>query len=169
MQKILPSLVLTLVCAVVCGLLAAANAVTKDKIAQAEAQKVQDSLTAVFGDGRTYTETPSPNEDITAVYESNDGVLIFDITVSGYNKDGIRALIGITQDGTVENLGIVSISETAGLGTKINDKAFLSGYIGAADAAEGPDAITGATYSSKGLRHAVELALDAYQTMKEAA
>ena len=73
------------------------------------------------------------------------GVLIFDITVSGYNKDGIRALIGITQDGTVENLGMVSISETAGLGTKINDKAFLSGYIGAADAAEGPDAITGAT------------------------
>ncbi len=169
MQKILPSLVLTIVCAVVCGLLAAANAVTKDKIAHAEAQKVQDSLTAVFGAGRTYTETTSPSEDITAVYESNDGVLIFDITVSGYNKDGIRALVGVNPDGTIENLGIVSISETAGLGTRVNDKAYLSGYIGVSDATNGPDAITGATYSSNGLRHAVELALNAYHTIKEAA
>lgn len=166
MQKVLPSLVLTLVCAVVCGLLAAANAVTKDKIAEAEAQKVQDSLIAVFGEG-TYTELANTNEAITAVYQSGSGILIFDITVSGYNKDGIRTLIGVNTDGTVADLGIVSISETAGLGTKIDDEAFLSGYIGVSDAQEGPDAITGATYSSNGLRNAVTIALEAYTTMKE--
>ncbi len=167
MQKILPSLVLTLVCAIVCGLLALANAVTKDKIAEAEAQKVQDSLIAVFGKESSYTELENTNEAVTAVYESSSGMLIFDITVSGYNKDGIRTLISVNTDGTVAGLGIVSISETVGLGTRIEDEAFLSKYIGVSDAQEGPDAITGATYSSNGLKNAVDIALHAYADMKE--
>ena len=48
-EKIFPSLVLTIVCAVVCGLLAAVQALTRDKIVQAESDKVQRSLTSVFG------------------------------------------------------------------------------------------------------------------------
>ena len=166
MQKILPSLVLMLVCAVVCGLLAAANAVTKDKIAQAEAEKVQKSLTAVFGED-TYTELENTAEDITAVYENSKGMLIFDVTADGYAKGGIRALIGINPDGTVASVGIVSLSETPGLGTKINDPAYLSKYTGIVGVKEAPDAISGATYSSKGLKRAVDTALTAFAQKKE--
>lgn len=166
MQKILPSLVLMLVCAVVCGLLAAANAVTKDKIAQAEAEKVQKSLTAVFGKD-TYTELENTAEDITAVYENSKGMLIFDVTADGYAKGGIRALIGINPDGTVASVGIVSLSETPGLGTKINDPAYLSKYTGIVGVKEAPDAISGATYSSKGLKRAVDTALTAFAQQKE--
>ncbi len=166
MQKILPSLVLMLVCAVVCGLLAAANAVTKDKIAQAEAEKVQKSLTAVFGEG-TYTELETTAEDITAMYENSEGMLIFDVTADGYAKGGIRVLIGVNPDGTVAGVGIVSLSETPGLGTKINDPAYLAKYEGVAEAKDAPDAISGATYSSKGLKNAVEAALAAYAQQKE--
>ncbi len=172
MQKILPSLVLMLVCAVVCGLLAAANAVTKDKIAQAEAEKVQKSLTAVFGED-TYTELENTAEDITAVeyitavYENSKGMLIFDVTADGYAKGGIRALIGINPDGTVASVGIVSLSETPGLGTKINDPAYLSKYTGIVGVKEAPDAISGATYSSKGLKRAVDTALTAFAQQKE--
>lgn len=166
MQKILPSLVLMLVCAVVCGLLAAANAVTKDKIAQAEAEKVQKSLTAVFGED-TYTEIDNTAENITAVYENSKGMLIFDVTADGYAKGGIRALIGINPDGTVASVGIVSLSETPGLGTKINDPAYLSKYTGIVGVKEAPDAISGATYSSKGLKRAVDTALTAFAQQKE--
>ena len=166
MQKILPSLVLMLVCAVVCGLLAAANAVTKDKIVQAEAEKVQKSLTAVFGED-TYTELENTAEDITAVYENSKGMLIFDVTADGYAKGGIRALIGINPDGTVASVGIVSLSETPGLGTKINDPAYLSKYTGIVGVKEAPDAISGATYSSKGLKRAVDTALTAFAQQKE--
>ncbi|MBR4100611.1 MAG: FMN-binding protein [Oscillospiraceae bacterium] len=166
MQKILPSLVLMLVCAAVCGLLAAANSVTKDKIAQAEAEKVQKSLTAVFGED-TYTELENTAEDITAVYENSKGMLIFDVTADGYAKGGIRALIGINPDGTVASVGIVSLSETPGLGTKINDPAYLSKYTGIVGVKEAPDAISGATYSSKGLKRAVDTALTAFAQQKE--
>lgn len=166
MQKILPSLVLMLVCAAVCGLLAAANAVTKDKIAQAEADKVQNSLTAVFGED-TYTQLPSVSEEITAVYQNSAGMYIFDITADGYAKDGIRALIGVNPDGTIADIGIVSLAETPGLGTKINDPAYLSRYAGVSDTADAPDAISGATYSSTGLRSAAETALTAFAELKE--
>ena len=166
MQKILPSLVLMLVCAVVCGLLAAANAVTKDKIVQAEADKVQKSLTAVFGED-TYTELSTDAEGITAVYRNSAGMYIFDITADGYAKGGIRALIGVNPDGTVADIGIVSLAETPGLGTKINDPAYLAAYKGIEGIKAAPDTISGATYSSKGLESAVQAALDAAAQIKE--
>ena len=121
-EKLLPSAVLTIVCAVVCGLLAAANAATHDKIVQAEADKVQKSLVRCFGEG-TYTPLETAFEGVTAVYESTDGLQIYDITADGYSKGGIRALIGIAQDGSIAGIGIVSCGETAGVGTKITDPA----------------------------------------------
>ena len=41
-----PPVVLAVVCACCCGLLAVANSVTKDKIAAAEAASIQESLTS---------------------------------------------------------------------------------------------------------------------------
>lgn len=166
MQKILPSLVLMLVCAVVCGLLAAANLVTKDKIAQAEAEKVQKSLISVFGED-IYTEMENTVEGITAVYQNSEGMLIYDITADGYAKGGIRALIGVNPDGKVASVGIVSLTETPGLGTKIGDPAYLAKYEGTQGMKDAPDAISGATYSSKGLRNAVDLAVSAFHRKKE--
>ncbi len=166
MQKFLPALILMIVCAIVCGLLAVANAMTKEKIAQAQVEKVQKSLVSVFGED-TYTPAETAYEGVSAVYTSKSGVTVFDITTSGYSKDGIQALIGIQADGTVAGIGIVSLKETAGLGTKIADAAYLSQYQGISDVQEGPDAITGATFSSGGLQAAVELALTTYQMMQE--
>ncbi len=170
MKKLLPSLVLTLVCAVVCGLLAVVNAVTKDKIAQAETDKLQNSLTAVFGEG-TYTTLEQSFEGVTAVYQSEDGIIIFDITVDGYSSGGIRALVGVASDGTVAGTGIVSCSETPGLGTQIQENGYAAGYTGASlsgtDVTGGPDLISGATKSSTGLKNAVVLALTTYSQMQE--
>ncbi len=166
MQKFLPSLVLMLVCAVVCGLLAAANAVTKDKIAQTERDKVQNSLISVFGED-TYTELECSLEDITAVYQNSSGMMIYDITADGYAKDGIRALIGVAPSGTITDIGIVSLSETPGLGTKINNPDYLARYQGINSTMFAPDAISGATYSSNGLKQAVITVLKAHAQLKE--
>ncbi len=170
MKHVIPPLVLTLVCAVVCGLLAVVNAVTEDKIAQAEIDKLQNSLISVFGEG-TYTQLDADFDGVTAVYSSEDGITIFDITTDGYAAGGIRALIGIAGDGTVANVGIVSCAETPGVGTKILENGYAAGYAGAAlsgDAVSGgPDLISGATKSSNGLRNAVALALTAHSQMKE--
>lgn len=156
-EKIMPSVVVTLVCAIVCGLLAAANAATADRIVQAEADKVQRSLAAVFGED-TYTQTADTFEGVTAVYQSSSNLMIYDITADGYSKGGLRALVGIAEDGSIAGVGIVSCGETAGVGTKVTEDAYLAGFIGAASEAEYPDSISGATFSSRGLKNAVALA-----------
>lgn len=157
-ERILPSLVLTVVCAVVCGLLAVVNVLTRDKIVQAEADKVQRSLVSVFGEG-SYQPLDMRYEGVSQVFISDKGTTIYDITVDGYSKDGIRALIGIDETGAVSAVGIVSCAETAGVGTKITDPGYLNGFSGAADESAYPDMISGATFSSKGLRQAVTIAL----------
>ena len=157
-EKILPALVLTIVCAVVCGLLAVVNALTRDKIVQAEADKVQRSLVSVFGEGN-YQPLDMYYEGVSQVYDGN-GLTIYDITVDGYSKNGIRALIGIDDQGEVAAVGIVSCGETAGVGTKVAAPDYLAKFRGAKDESGYPDMISGATFSSKGIRRAVTLALE---------
>ena len=157
-EKILPSLVLTIVCAVVCGLLAVVNALTRDKIVQAEADKVQRSLVSVFGEG-SYAPLDMHYDGVAQVYAGN-GLTIYDITVDGYSKNGIRALVGIDENGAVKAVGIVSCGETAGVGTKITAPDYLAKFAGVSDESGYPDMISGATFSSKGIRRAVTLALE---------
>lgn len=165
-EKIMPSVVVTLVCVIVCGLLAVVNMATADRIVQAEADKVQRSLAAVFGED-TYTpqvmvdppEIPADYKcSLSAVYTSSRNVTIYDITADGYSKGGIRALVGIAEDGSVAGVGIVSCGETAGVGTKVTEAGYLAGFTGAASTAGYPDMISGATFSSRALRNAVEIA-----------
>ena len=156
-ERILPTIVLTVICAVVCGLLAAVNGATRERIAQAERDKVQRSLTAVFGEG-TYTPADTAPEGVTAVYTNDSGLTIYDITADGYAKGGLRVLVGLDEAGCVASVGIVSCGETAGVGTKVTEPIYLAQFAGAADRNDYPDAISGATFSSRGLAGAVALA-----------
>ncbi|MBR2087951.1 MAG: FMN-binding protein [Oscillospiraceae bacterium] len=156
-EKIMPALILTIVCAVVCGLLAVVNALTRDKIVQAEADKVQRSLVSVFGEG-SYAPLDMHYDGVAQVY-AGKGLTIYDITVDGYSKNGIRALVGIDENGAVAAVGIVSCGETAGVGTKITAPDYLAKFAGVSDESGYPDMISGATFSSKGIRAAVTLAL----------
>lgn len=161
-EKVMPSVVVTLVCAIVCGLLAVVNDLTAERIVQAEADKVQKSLAAVFGED-TYIQTADTYEGVTAVYTNTSGVTIYDITADGYSKGGIRALVGVAEDGSIAGVGIVSCGETAGVGTKVTEDAYLAGFTGAAGEENYPEAISGATFSSRGLHNAVLLAQQCFK------
>lgn len=109
---------------------------------------------------------------IIKVIEKNDGSLAFDIKSKGY-KDGFDILVGV-KDGAVAGVAVVSVGEeTPGLGTKTNDPAFLDNFKGisgeakivkSAPAADGEvQAVTSATFSSRGVAKAVNIALAAYE------
>lgn len=108
---------------------------------------------------------------IIKVIEKNNGSLAFDIKSKGY-KDGFDILVGV-QDGKVAGVAVVSVGEeTPGLGTKTNDPAFLDNFKGisgeavivkSAPAADNEvQGVTSATFSSKGVAKAVNIALAAY-------
>lgn len=168
MKNFMPPLVLMTVCIIVSGLLAFANDLTLPKIEKAQQEKLQTSLNEVFGEA-DYKVSELSFDGITQIITDDKKRAIFDITVDGYAKDGIQTLIGIDESGEICGISIVSIAETAGLGTKVQNKAYLSNYIGLSSPEFSSDTIiTGATYSSKGMQKAVSIALDTYSANKEA-
>ncbi len=122
-------------------------------------------------DWQAKLESMTDFDRIIKVIEKNDGSLAFDIKSKGY-KDGYDILVGI-KDGKVAGVAVVSVGEeTPGLGTKTNDPAFLDNFKGisgeavivkSTPAADNEvQAVTSATFSSKGVAKAVNIALAAY-------
>ncbi len=159
---LLPSFVLTAVCTVTAALLVLANAVTEKPIARMRQKNTIDALSSTFGDGE-YTEIDINNENIAQTFQKGDGTLIFRIVSSGYNKDGIELLIGVDSNG-VTGIAALEISETKGVGTKVGEDEFLSQFCNADsyDDISRIDSVSGATYSSNGVKSAVACALKAF-------
>ena len=106
------------------------------------------------------------------IKKSDDGSLAFEIVVKGY-KEGYDLLVGVSDD-KVAGVAVVSTGEeTPGLGTNTANPSFLEKFAGISGeavivkgepSADGEvQAVTSATYSSKGVANAVNIALKAYQ------
>ena len=168
-EKVLPSIVLCLIAVIVCGALVLANELTKDKIAAAQAEKISASLSETFGDA-TYTSAEKTIDGIDNTYTGDNGTTVFEITQDGYAKGGLHVLIGFDSEGKLCGIGFLDMGETPGLGTKVRDqKDFTEQFVGLSEKTDDFEPITGATFSSKGMKAAVDKALDAYKTIKEAA
>lgn len=124
--------------------------ITKDRIAEQEKLKEQNSYQAVFP-AATAFETPSENAVTTAndaqtasgdfgsvtidgyvkaADDSSDlGYVVKVTTHEGYGGD-ISLSVGIDMDGKVTGVEILSISETAGLGMNAQKESFRSQYVG---------------------------------------
>lgn len=176
-NSFMPPIVLAIVCAVCCALLAFANSITKDKITAAENAAVQESLSSL-PDAGTFEEITDFNKPklekvkITALYKDENNQAAVLVTADGYNKGGIQAAVGIDKNGAVTGISFVSVTETPGLGTKIqsNPELMADKFKGISDidSANALDGITGATFSSKGLKNAVKCALQTFELNKEA-
>ena len=167
MKSFTPPLVLSVVCIAVSGLLAFANQLTAPRIAKAQEEKLSKSLVEVFGEA-DYKTLDKSFENVNQVITDENNRAVFDITVDGYSKDGIEALIGIDSEGKVCGIGIVSLKETTGIGTRIQATDYIEKFIGRDNDDFSDDTIiSGATYSSKGMRNAVSIAVSTYSQNKE--
>lgn len=100
-----------------------------------------------------------------------DGYVITTTDKEGYGGD-IQITVGITADGTVNGISILSISETAGLGMRATEPVFYEQYQGkqaekfvvSKDGGDGEpiDALSGATITSRAVTGAVNAALGYY-------
>ena len=109
---------------------------------------------------------------LTKVIKKSDGSLAFDCVVKGY-KSGFDIMVGV-KDGAVFGVAIVSVGEeTPGLGTNTDDPDWLANFKNKTGevtivknkpnpADNEVNAVTSATFSSKGVAKAVNIALGAY-------
>ena len=161
---------LLLICAIVALVLSFVNTVTQDKIAQNETEQKRTAMVELFGSDKIeYTELDrleSDGERVEAVYRvAEDGSTVgYSVLVlsPGFGGD-VQLMVAVTADKTVIGVKIVSMSETPGLGTRVDDADYLSQYAGvtAGLSASEVDMISGATKSSKAVLNGVVDALAA--------
>lgn len=171
------ALVLFLITAVTAALLAGANLLTQDKIAQNSALAEQEALKEVISaatfaptDALVLLEVP---EVIASAYVALDGDEIvgycFKVTPSGYGG-AIEAIFGVDKSLAITGVSILSHSETAGLGANIVKEEFRNQFQGktavTGAAKSSPketeiQALSGATISSKAIARGADTALAA--------
>ena len=167
-EKIKAPLVLTLICTIVAALLIFVHKLTYVDTTGVITDELKSGLTEIYGEGK-YTMLRSDDGDVLkydgvdSVIVNEDGKTAFEITSDGYSKDGIHVLIGVGEEG-ISGISFIALGETPGVGTRIkDDKNFIKQFLGMKEETTELDALTGATLSSKGMKKAVDTALNAYK------
>lgn len=178
-DKILPAVVLMIICVVISALVIVVYDLTFVDNTGVMTDALKEGCGEIFKDGEfeILLEESDKDEKIPVTFEGVEqiivdkekGLCVFEIVEDGYSKGGLHILVGINPQGEVEGISFVEIKETKGVGTKVEDKEWLSGFKGATEgkSVDKVDNITGATFSSKGVKSAIKTALSTYKEHKE--
>ena len=186
--------VITLVSGLLLGLV---NDITAGPIASQQAKEKEEAYKAVFADAASFeTVTSGEDTDLESYLDENgfkaqniDEVMLakddqgnelgyaFTVTTSeGYGGD-IQFAMGVQDDGTLNGISILSISETAGLGMRATTDDFKNQFkdknvekftytkTGATSDDE-IDALSGATITTNAMTNGVNAGLDAFRYEK---
>ena len=182
---------ITLIAGLVLGLV---NELTRDRIRIQQEKAVQEACAAVFQTAASFEEMEyKPDEalagelgsmgvKIGSVYRalgsdgSSLGVVVESTSTEGYGGN-IVLYLGVTNEGMLNDISILEISETPGLGMlapqvlapqfhEKNVDSFVYTKTGASSENE-IDAIAGATITTKAVTNAVNGGLKAAQTLTE--
>jgi Na+-translocating ferredoxin:NAD+ oxidoreductase subunit G len=150
--------ILALICSVAAGLLAGANELTRAKIATQAYAEEQASLKDVMPQAAKFREIKSGEEVLYyKALDNQDRVLGFVFKASGKGYSSlIQTLAGISPDGRISGIKVISLNETPGLGTRVAENKFTDKFRGKdSSSLSGVQAIAGATISSRAIMNAV--------------
>lgn len=173
---IMPPLVLFIICAVVTAALAGTNMITKDKIAELQAQAQAEAMARVIEadsfDLRTETLDGEEFEYYTATSGGKTAGYVFVTAGKGYGGD-VSVMTAVGNDGVIMAMEVLSASdETPGLGANCTKPewweqfAGLSGDVSVSKDGGEVDALTGATITSRAVASAVDTALNYFQALE---
>ena len=167
-----PILVLTVICLAVALLLAVVNYVAAPIIAEATAEAERKARSEALPGATEFTEVSLDGyadlpDTVSACYRDNDGGgYVFLVKSAGYGgkSNPITFLVGITPDGKIAGIKITDVSgETAGIGDKVKKNDFTSRFAGIdVDGVDGVLNVSGATYSSTGVKKGLSDAFTAF-------
>ena len=162
---------LFLIAALVAVALAAVNGITAPAIAELNAQKTQEAISAVLPGGfdSEITDFADASGIVSKIYQGEGGYAV-EVGPGGFDNT-ITMMVGIDNEGKVLGISVVSHTETAGLGAVAAAGtpagiAFRDQFVGASGTVtvtkDGGtmDAITGATITSRAICVGVSAALD---------
>ena len=178
---------LTVIALVTSALLGLVDGVTRDKIAEIEAEKTRIAMSAVAPAGSEFTdkqEIPAAAMEAAAaqggkvleLYGVKAGGCVMKISASG-SQGTIVMMVGVDANKAITGISVVSHAETSGIGTKVvgnelNDAGVpvLDQFIGLSGSGslvvkKNITPITTATVSTKGITMGANAALAAVEAM----
>lgn len=183
MNQFKPTIVLTAITTIVALLLIVTHTFTyvdtsgiiTDKLMSACVEAMGEGEFEIVSDWKAEGYGIEKPDNVEKLIKKSDGSIAFEIITNGYSKNGLDLLVAMNADGSVKAVSVVSVSDTPGLGTKVQDSAFLAqfsdkiGQLTVVKNQPGSDneiqAVTGATYSSTGVTAAVNIAIDIYSQL----
>ena len=171
-----PTAVLFIICVVVSAALAGTNLLTRDRIAQLEAENAEASRKIVLPQADTF-ESQEDGAYYTGLAGGELAGYVFETGASGYGGT-VSVMTGIDVEGTITGVVILSHDETPGLGANAEKPDFLNQFLQQAPEGglevikyqtpgEGQiQAMTGATVTSTAVTNAVNQAVAQYNTVK---
>jgi len=151
-------LVLSLICFVSAGLLAAVNNATEEVILERRLKEENAALGELFPTAYDFHAVESEDKKAHIALDRSNQPLgyAFKTETKGYSST-IEALVAVDLDSNIMKVKILSQNETPGVGTKITEPEFLDKFKGTRlNQAIQVDTITGATISSSSLIDSIE-------------
>ena len=182
---------LTVISLIVAALLGLVNNITKDKIAEIDAENTRIAMSAVVPEGSEFTDKLEISEDMAAAAADQGGKLmelygvtnggaeagyVMKISASG-SQGSIVMMVGVDANKAITGISVVSHSETSGIGTKVVgnepnadgvpvlDQFMGMSGAGSLEVGKTVTAISGATVSTKGITMGANAALAVVETL----
>ncbi len=182
-EIIKPGLVLLVITVIAAALLGAVNLATKKGIAEQEALSKTKAMQEVLPNAKTFNEEKTnENKDYKVIKTYAEGIdengdtagYTFSVSTKGFST-GLNLMIGITKDGVISGIDVLSHEETPGLGAnakedeswknQFKDKKGKLKVSKNSPKADEIQAITGATITSNAVIDAVNKASDFYENV----
>ena len=182
---------LTVIALVVAALLGVVNNVTKDKIAEQDAENTRITMSAVAPEGSEFGDKMDISDAVAAAASAQGGKIVemypmtnggadagYVVKVSASGSQGtITMMVGVDANKAITGISVISHSETSGIGTKVvgNEpnsagEPVLDQFIGMSGSGslvvgKNVIAVSGATVSTKGITMGANAALAAVEAL----
>ena len=182
---------LTVIALVVAALLGVVNNVTKDKIAEQDAENTRIAMSAVAPEGSEFGDKMDISDAVAAAASAQGGKIVemypmtnggadagYVVKVSASGSQGtITMMVGVDANKAITGISVISQSETSGIGTKVvgNEpnaagEPVLDQFIGMSGSGslvvgKNVIAVSGATVSTKGITMGANAALAAVEAL----
>ena len=126
---------------------------------------VDDANAALIPAG--VTKSASTASGVEEIYVANDksGITMVVTEVGFYEESPMKLVVGIDANGALLGIKPVEFNETPGLGDRVGMASYLDQFIGQTSP-DGVDGIAMATFTSDGLKKAINNALSAFESVK---
>ena len=163
----IPTIVLTLICAIAAAAMVCVYEITAPIIAANTKAAADAARAEVYVGVSGFEEIDvSAFENCSEAYKTSGGEgYVF--TTEGKGFDGaIKVMTAIDKNGTIVGVKVLEHGETPGLGSRATEAAYLEQYIGMDSDLSGVEFIAGVTYSGRGVNAAVTAAFEAFESVK---